>query len=300
MGLHAQPCQTCGVELLPKFREGCWQTFRVNTSSSRTRTNTGQVPASFRQRVLGLDLRSARTRAKLYALLDDAGPDALDGTGTLPRSTWLADQGQISQQQLTSAFSATQHRHLNPDGRSGVARLTWEAKLWSFEPHHDGWMQQQRILRLGPRLRAESYLAVCAQWALAHPRLATLGSRPRLPEVAHETLRGLASAGPQHTAENERVLLACGERIPDLVNDQKVDREIPPIINALRGDLATVQFSDDLQDEAYRLLAAIGRFTALAVQADTTQRIDQIVVAGMKSAIAKLNALSRNGEEGND
>lgn len=272
----------------------------MNAQSSRPRANTNQVPASFRQRVLELDLRSARTRAKLYMLLDEAGPEALDSSGQMPRSSWLADMGQISQQQLGSAFSATQHPTLGAGGQSGVTRLVWEAKYWSFEPHHDGWTLQQRILRLSPRLRAESYLAVCAQWALAHPHLATLGASPRLPELAQKTLTALAAAGSHHTADNERALLTCGERIPDLVKDEKLDSEITPIINALRADLATVQFSDELEDEAYRLVGAIGRFMALAAKTDTMLPVDGVVLASLEGAVKTLNALSRSGDENND
>lgn len=286
--------------LASKFDGVSDRTCPVNVQSSAPRANMGRVLASFRQRVLALDIRTIRTRVALYELLDEAGQDALDSPGHLPRESWLVDRGPLGYQQLGSAFAAGSHPTLEAGGRSGSARLVWEGKCWTFEPHHEGWVLQEKSLRMPPRLRAETYLGVCAQWALAHPRLAALAPGARLPEQARKTLRRLAVAGARDTSDNERLLLGCAERLIDLVQDEKIDSEVVPMVNAIRGDLAMVRFSDGLVNEAYLLINSIGRFMALATQTDAMSQADRMVLAHLKSAVVTLNQLSQRGEDPND
>ncbi|MFT4215970.1 MAG: hypothetical protein QM619_02135 [Micropruina sp.] len=236
----------------------------------------------------------------LYALLDQCGLDALDASGRLPRELWLADHGPLKPQQLRDAFEASRQPTIAADGRSGVARLVWEAKCWTFEPHHDGWVREQKALRLRPQTQAETYLAICAQWALAHPALAMLGVGPRLPERARDTLRKLATrAETRDIADNERILLDCGERLIVLTLDSSIDKEVAPMLNAIRGDLATVRFSDGLADEAQKLLAAIGRFMSLAANATASSTSDRVVLAALEGAVSALRALTLQEDDVN-
>lgn len=243
----------------------------------------------FRDDVGGLDVRSARRRLQLYDLLDTHPDPRLDGSGH-PVEQWVVLESGVSLQQLRNTLAATAHPGLGAGHRFGMVRLVWEAKCWTFEPHHVGWQVQQELLRLPARLCAETYLAVCAQWAIAHPRLAVMGHRgDRLPQLAQNTMHDIAAAGGVAVEDNERLLLGCGERLIDQLLDPTVDREVIALLNAVRGDLASVQFGDVVGDEVLKLESAIGRFMRLAgdAEADARPAATRALVA-MRAAISVI------------
>lgn len=239
---------------------------------------------SFRERVLALNAKTVASRAELYALLDGFphdDKDFVDQTSKLPRDTMVVHRGPIRQTQLTAQFRPTAHPELGYEGDGGMSRLVWEAKAWTFEPYDRGWRSVRGTVRHHPRLQLESYLIVIATWGLRHRNLAAMGAAPRLPDLALASLSRLVMGGVP-PAENQDVIREVGEGLVDAILTAHVDATPTSQLNRIRPLLAGLVLHGTLDDEASKLISAIGKFMKLA--ATDSEQSHPLVIATLEDA----------------
>lgn len=262
--------------------------------AARAVNNRHVTPASFRSQVLGLDARSVRTRIALYQLMDEVTADCLDDSRSLPDFDWVVYKGPLGSQQVRAQFGASAHSHLQSNGLVGVARLVFEAKAWTFEPYHDGWMIERGLAGGDRRLLTETYVSVIIRWALSHPALAVLGQPSRLPHLAMDTLRRLA--GGRYAEDNHRILHEMGERLIGLLVSPNQDLEVAPMLNRIRVELVSIRYDDALADEAAQFISAIGRFMSLASTTDVRPYAPEVLTV-LEHAVKTLRTRATQEQE---
>lgn len=265
----------------------------ASKAAARSVNNRHVTVTSFRRQVMDLDARSVRTRIELYQLMDEANPD-LDESGLLPKFEWVVYKGPVGSQQVRAQFGASAHPHLQPGGLVGVARLVSEAKAWTFEPYHDGWMIERGVAGGDRRLLTETYVSVITRWALSHPALAILGPPPRLPQLALDTLRRLT--GGRYAEDNHQILHEMGERLLELLSSSNQDLEVAPMLNRIRIDLVNIRYDDVLADEASQFIAAIGRFMSLASNTDVRPYAPEVLTV-LEHAVTVLRTRAAQDQE---
>ncbi|TDO48245.1 hypothetical protein EV651_12311 [Kribbella sp. VKM Ac-2571] len=148
---------------------------------------------------------------------------------------------------------------INPE-RKGVEAVFEQAKAWLFQPWLDGWAEQARRLRLGPRKRLETLVQITARWAEEHRCLASRDDCA-LPAQLHEAVQwcGLRShSRPLTATQLERTAEAIVRDAVRFVVNENAPGSVVGALGSVRAAIAALDLDEHgLEAQTWKVIRAI-------------------------------------------